>query len=268
MCNRTIILTESQLNRLFEAATEAFSIDKLEALDGEQRYLAAVKLLGEPYAEGSSRAVFDIDDETVLKMAYSESGSRDDDVVGREQNKAEYEVVKAAGNNPIVPIIKYISEDGSMMICERVMPADEVDFERYLGIPFEYCYLQNTSAYEDDESTHTPVGYDKYFGNTLKKPEQGKEKYDFKDIAYYIEQVYLDSDTDDDEGIDEADRDNIEAFIDSNWWLSRLRNLVAKTQFSDFSSIGNFGIVKRDNKHMLVILDTGMSQSVGEKYYA
>ena len=255
--NKVIIITESQKNRLFEAATEDFSIEKLEMLNGEDRYAEAERMLGEPYAMGSSRAVFDIDDSTVLKMAYSE-GMEWDDSVGTSQNKSEYNVYIQSGENPILPKIYYVSKDFSFMVCERVMPAEEVDFEKYLRIPFDAVYEQNTSDFGVDNQKFTPIGYDKYFKN-LKGSGEIKDMFDFNDIALYIEDVYvLDSGNVDDE---------MEVFIDGKQWLCLFRDLIAKTKISDFDNIGNYGIVNRGGNEMIVLLDTGMDEETGDKYY-
>ena len=263
MGQKTIILSESQMNRLFEAATDEYSIEKLLKYQGPQRYYAAVKMLGEPFATGSSRCVFDIDDETVLKMAISESEGWHDkygyhwyDECGCAQNENEYNVFLNAGKSPIVPNVIYVSPDYSMMVCERVMQASEVDFERYLGIPFEREYTQNTSKRTGPDDS---IGYDQYFGDSIKKPNEIYRGYSFRDISYYLEEVYVIKDGKVDE--------DIEKFIKGNWWLSQFKKLTVKTGLSDTDSTYNFGIVKRGDKEMLVVLDAGMNDDTYQAFY-
>lgn len=257
MEQKTVILSESQLNRLFEAATDAFSIEKLMQFSGAQRYYAAVKMLGEPFAFGTSRCVFDIDDETVLKMAIGEGEVYWNDECGRQQNENEYNVFLKAGKSPIVPNIIYVSSDYSMIICERVLPAEEVDFERYLGMVFEREYRQNSSKRTSEKD---PIGYDKYFGDSLKKPNEISYDYSFRDISYYIEEVYVMKD-----GFKKSREEEV---IKNNWWLTQFKKLTAKTGMADTDSLNNFGIVKRGNKEMLVVLDAGMNYQTYVDYYA
>ena len=60
---------------------------------------------------------------------------------------------------------------------------------------------------------------------------------------------------------------NIEEVIKNNSWLTELRNLVQKTHISDLGQIDNFGIVNRNGKPMIVILDTGFNFDVLLKHY-
>ena len=259
MKGKKVIITESQRERIFEAAWPSFSMYELEKLDDWEKYDYAVKMLGEPMAEGSSRVVFDIDDDTVLKLAINDTP--DDGVsnntAGCEQNRVEAELYKKTMSK-ILPKIYYVSNDFSFIICERVFQADMVDFERYLGIPFLTRYMQNTSHHHGREGEYVPVGYDKYFGDELMS-NQATSRINFMDIAYYIEDVYLNDS-------DEVD-DEFEKVIDESWWLTDLRRLMVTFGLKDIS-LANFGIVRRDGEEMLVVLDSGMDEDVYENYYS
>jgi len=90
-----------------------------------------VKMLGEPIGNGSSRAVFQIDDTRVLKLATN--------IKGVAQNKAE---VTAYHQSPIKTFMPIIYNDSDMenyfyVISEYVLPADEEDFENVLGVSFD-----------------------------------------------------------------------------------------------------------------------------------
>ena len=97
----------------------------------ENGYKYCVKMLGEPIGKGSSRAVFQIDDTRVLKLATN--------MKGVAQNKAE---VTAYNQSPIKTFMPIIYNDSDMenyfyIISEYVLPADEEDFENVLGISFD-----------------------------------------------------------------------------------------------------------------------------------
>ena len=52
-----------------------------------------------------------------------------------------------------------------------------------------------------------------------------------------------------------------------NPWLRELRDLVQKTHMSDLGQVGNFGIVNRDGKPMIVVLDSGFNFDVYLNHY-
>ena len=97
-------------------------------LEGGYKY--CVKMLGDPIGDGSSRAVFQIDDTRVLKLATN--------MKGVAQNKAEVMVYQQAPDKNFMPIVYNDSdmEDYFYIISEYVLPANEEDFEKVLGIPF------------------------------------------------------------------------------------------------------------------------------------
>jgi len=89
-----------------------------------------VKMLGEPIGDGSSRAVFQIDDTRVLKLATN--------MKGIAQNKAEVMVYNQATDKTFMPIIYNDSdmENYFYVISEYVLPAENEDFEHIFGVPF------------------------------------------------------------------------------------------------------------------------------------
>ena len=93
-------------------------------------YYYCVKMLGEPIGKGSSRAVFQIDDTRVLKLAIN--------MKGVAQNKAEVMVYNQAPDKTFMPIIYNDSDMESYfyVISEYVLPAEEEDFKKVVGIPF------------------------------------------------------------------------------------------------------------------------------------
>lgn len=70
-----IVITESQYKRLFEAAMDGFSLEQLSNIRSFRDRLAYCKqMLGPSIGKGSSRIVFQIDDEKVLKLAMNGKG--------------------------------------------------------------------------------------------------------------------------------------------------------------------------------------------------
>ena len=93
-------------------------------------YYYCVKMLGEPIGKGSSRAVFQIDDTRVLKLAIN--------MKGVAQNKAEVMVYNQAPDKTFMPIIYNDSDMESYfyVISEYVLPADKEDFYNVIDFPF------------------------------------------------------------------------------------------------------------------------------------
>ena len=94
-------------------------------------YYYCVKMLGEPISKGSSRAVFQIDDTRVLKLATN--------IKGVAQNKAEVTAYNQSTIKTFMPIIYNDSdmENYFYVISEYVLPTNEEDFENVLGISFD-----------------------------------------------------------------------------------------------------------------------------------
>ena len=79
------------------------------------------------------------------------------------------------------------------------------------------------------------------------------------DILNYIDANYV---------LDEPMYDeNIEEEINNSKWLTDLVDFVDATGTSDFCNIENYGIVNRDGKPMIVLLDTGLDLDVWEDIY-
>lgn len=120
-----------------------------------------VKMLGEPIGDGSSRAVFQIDDTRVLKLATN--------MKGIAQNKAEVMVYNQATDKTFMPIIYNDSdmENYFYVISEYVLPAEYEDFKKVIGIPFYLLesFISNNKLesamkkYEDVPKVHELLQY-------------------------------------------------------------------------------------------------------------
>ena len=124
-------------------------------------YYYCVKMLGEPISKGSSRAVFQIDDTRVLKLAFN--------MKGIAQNKAEATLYNQATDKKFMPIVYNDSdmENYFYVISEYVLPAEYEDFKKVVGIPFYSLesFISNNKLeyamkrYEDMPEVHELLQY-------------------------------------------------------------------------------------------------------------
>lgn len=266
-----VVIKEHQLLPIHEAYQNSFSFGVLSKIcslhnlkgDNDVRYEYCVKHLGEPVSEGSSRAVFNLSDNYILKLAFNNPYMSYSVSVGagQAQNKIEFETYKKLPEDfsSLVARILYCDKNYNFMVCENVVPAEEIDFEKILGIPFTNVWRQNSfkTAENDNEGDET-IGYNKYFDNIKGEWEEynGPSVYD---ILCYIETNYV---------LEEYSYDEeIEEIIRNSEWFTKLVDFVEFTQTSDFTSVENFGIVNRNGKTTLVLLDYGMNMDMWEKYY-
>ena len=125
-----ILLSESQFKKICEAMMPGFRLDYLTSAQSfSERNKYCLKMLGKPIGKGSSRIVYQIDDETCLKLAWNKKGI--------EQNLEE---IAIARDNFLSFIPKIYNgsdeENGLWIITQYVLPAKEADFKEILGIPF------------------------------------------------------------------------------------------------------------------------------------
>lgn len=258
-----IKINESQKERLFEAYQNGFSFEELtmiadSAFGGEDNSVPQMryctKWLGYPDSMGSSRAVYTLNDNMVLKLAYGKYY-----LAGIDQNKQEYEMYKQI-DSPLLTRIFYCDKNFTYLVSEAVLPCKPEDFEKLLGIPFWNTKVQHSVKRTDQASPNygdMSVGYNKYFDNIAKPFEQ--TNISIYNILEYIEANYV---------LDEPYVDkNIEQTIRKSKWLTEFLKFVQNTKMSDFCQIENFGIVNRDGKPMIVVLDSGLNLDVWEKHY-
>lgn len=124
-----IIINESQLDIIKEAALDSFDINVLSSLKTfKDRQKYCINNLGAPIGNGSSRQVFQINDEKVLKLAKNSKGLAQNEFEGQpDYYKAELS---------IFPKVFKTSDDYSWIISEFVLPAKPQDFVHCLGMTF------------------------------------------------------------------------------------------------------------------------------------
>ncbi len=122
----------SDVSELNEAAMPEFNLQTLNSIKsfvGKLKYCK--QMLGPTFGSGSSRVIFEIDDNKVLKLAKNQKGLA--------QNEFEEETSR---NSSAVVEVFDCADDYSWLVEENCVPAKEKDFEQIIGIPFEtYCDL-------------------------------------------------------------------------------------------------------------------------------
>ena len=144
--------TSKGKSKIQEAMKSSFSFEYLSSLDAEEAFEYCTRELGENVGEGSSRAVFQIDDVQVLKLALNEKGIA--------QNRVEASTKEM--KSPLFPYILYVDDNNKWLVTEYVLPAEYKDFEHCLGFGcghFFYHIIESIkglkydggmSAYEDE----------------------------------------------------------------------------------------------------------------------
>ena len=267
---KVVRINESQKSRLFEAYSEKFNFNLLKSMGrdiafhegtvlaermSQAQFSYCQQKLGEVISKGSSRCVFTLNDNFVLKLAY---GKRFE--AGIAQNKTEFETFEKT-ESPLLTKIVYCDENFTFLVCENVVPCEETDFEKILGMPFYSIYKQRSikelvqSYNQHGDST---VGYNDYFDNLKDYGETTKDASVYE-IMCYIEHNYV---------LDEPYFSmRCENIIKRIPWFQDLIELIKKTKLSDFCHPNNFGMVNRDGKPQIVILDGGMNLEVWQKHY-
>lgn len=127
---------------LTEAAMDGFSLEELKSIGSfKNKYNYCLQMLGKPIGRGSSRIVFQIDDEKVLKLAFNRKGIA--------QNEAESDW--GMQQYGVVPILYEVDDDYMYIITEFVLQAKKEDFLQVLGITFEeFCWFVRMVYYQYD----------------------------------------------------------------------------------------------------------------------
>lgn len=181
LTNKKIIyITEQQkkLIRLTESQDSIFSLQELSNIKSFRgRYDYCIQHIGQPQGKGSSRVVFQLSDEKVLKLAFNNKGIA--------QNNAEYD--KYLEQLGIVPYTFDIDNNALWIISEYVLPAKNSDFIKCFNMTFENFakFIVSCYAWRKD---YTNAKKGKY-GNrilTLKKYEELLENEELIPFDEYI----------------------------------------------------------------------------------
>lgn len=113
--------------KINEAVDKEFSYNELDNIKSfRERFNYCTKHLGAGIGQGSSRIVFQIDDEKVLKLAKNTGGLY--------QNKWEWNFYKNLNGIEILPEVYLCSDDYAYIVSDYVLPAKKKDFYKILGI--------------------------------------------------------------------------------------------------------------------------------------
>ena len=257
--SKTIILNEKQEKLLHkfiirEFMQQGFSFETFMNITiPSDRYNYCYEYLGEPIGEGSSRVAFEIDDAQVLKLAIGKYDA------GCEQNKAEYDLFQSI-QSPLLVKVLYHANDFSWLISERVIPCKEIDFYKVLGLP----YLPYSSeSYTEDayEFGHQDLlGYRDYSTDKINGNDKSISYSQIRNVMRKMLQGKVD-----------MVKENFPVeynIITTHPWFQELYNLC-KNYFLSIDDLGHFnlGLTMRNGKPTIVILDSGFTDEIGDKYY-
>ena len=162
---RIICITEEQTRMLKEAMDDQFSLEELSAISSYKgRFDYCTKHLGRNTGKGSSRAIFQLDDEKVLKLAYNEKG------IG--QNFEE----ERTYDSYIFPKIFQKDTNGYWLVSEFVLPAKAQDFKHCFNMTFKQFvdFLNASAVYRFGRNWYTSLTEEEYV-NLIENNEDLKE---------------------------------------------------------------------------------------------
>lgn len=194
---------------------DSFSYDELSSLRHfSEKVTYCKKHLGPPIGNGSSRLVFQIDDEKCLKLAKNNKGLA--------QNNAEFDWF--AQNYGVLPNIYQSADDNSWILVEYVLPAKVKDIQVCLGVDLNTFRRFIDTAYSY---------YSRFSGYNLLSDKEFSE------------------------------------MCENNEWFESLYSYMADYQVpsGDIKRLANLGMVLREGKPQIVILDSGLTQQVYDEYY-
>lgn len=233
---RIIKLTESQYNDIWDDPLlddkNVFSYQTLKAMDWENgteldAYCQRCGL--SKIGEGIGRNVYAIDDNLVIKVAKN----------SHEQNESEVSAYRFMSDElkEMVPTIFAYDKNHTRpmwIITERVLPASYADFKKLLGIDFgSYESQQDIKDMESDLETYKKYPNGKGNGLNLM---MFLEDYGEGDLSLYMND------------------------LKHNEWLHNLYIMLNRgfVSYYELENIANWGLVHRNGKTNIIILDTGM----------
>lgn len=224
-----IVITESQYKRLFEAAMDGFSLEQLSNIRSFRDRLAYCKqMLGPSIRKGSSRIVFQIDDEKVLKLAMNRKGVA--------QNEAEGTPNYAKDDYDLFPKKYEYDENFTWIVSEYVLPAKEEDFQQVLGMSSKEFFNIAYNIWFERCGYNARFNYGRY--KKIDDMEAIWEMTDNYDSIFYEISSYF------------GDFDDVDS-----------------VSINDFLAIQNWGLAIRNGEPWLVLLDSGLREEIWNTYY-
>ena len=216
-------INTDDVSSINEAAGPDFSLETLSSIKsfaGKLKYCK--QMLGPSFGSGSSRIIFEIDDNKVLKLAKNQKGLAQNEF---EDDTSRY--------SDVVVKVFDCADDYSWLVEENCIPAKEKDFEHVIGIPFEtYCDLV------------------KWYYNSYSYRSRNVPLYTMsaQEAQNLTNQLY------------EQDEYN---------FVTQLFDLMGSYQlpWGDLTRISTYGMVNRDGKPEIIVLDSGLSEEILNTYY-
>lgn len=217
--SKLVIRTNENRQRINEAADNSFSLEELTNIQSfKQRLLYCKQHLGPTIGNGSSRVVFQIDDQKCLKLAKNEKGIA--------QNELESEYYKQSFD--CIPKVFDTDNNNTWMVCEYVLPAKPKDFQHCVGMSW------------DDFQSFIGSCYNEYDRNRFRRTYYSKMNDErFYDLV-----------------------ENNEYFHDVYQYMTDYQAPIG-----DLLRIANYGMVRRYNQDLIVILDHGLSEDIWNEFY-
>lgn len=221
MGNKKIHINESQEKVLMkEAMMDGFSLETLKSLPS---FNAKVKYcrqyLGNHIGKGSSRIVFQLDDQWVLKLALNPKGI--------SQNEEEYSLANDCyvSITPKVDKNRCDVDNYEYVVSEYVLPAKSDDFKHIFGINFKtFASMLRTAAKQKDRrGFYSPCLPSDVFYNLVENNDE---------LGEFCEYIY-----------------NYNVCV------------------GDMLNLRQYGMVLRNNEPTIVLLDSGLTENVWERFY-
>jgi hypothetical protein len=245
---KTVIITESQRKQLLEAISGTMRSDFFQELNtyaSVEDYGDCFKLcrqyLGDPIGTGSSRVVFQVDDEKILKLAMGEQGMA--------QNKTEINAYKKTTKyKELFPQIFSVGYNNVYFITEYVFPlntlADSPQGNNYMDDIY-HCLGITEDDYDDLIRYIEHNVYD----NEGELNIEELKLIDFKDM-----------------GVSVYDYMNKKMKQNQNLNLLMQYLLDNPNLAGESFKEPNMGMTKRNGKAWIVILDNGWDGNVAQLY--
>lgn len=171
-CKKIICISEAQafeIKQINEAQDDMFSLQELSSIDSfKGRYEYCLQHIGKPCGKGSSRAVFQLTDDKVLKLAFNQKGIA--------QNEAEDDYYIS-----VSPKIFERDDAHRWLVSEYVLPAKQQDFKECLGLSFkEFCtFIASLYYYRFKIKTYYDVWSEESLQQALEENEDLLEFDDY-----------------------------------------------------------------------------------------
>ena len=222
---------------LNEKYPNGFDMKTLKSLDNYDDRLEYVDKYLEKLGEGSSRAVYAVDEKKVLKVATGNNG------IG--QNEAEFRFGKKQHGSSSNT---YQFTGKGYNICSRIYDWDEdyrfLEVERAESFNNDgdedgqalFCYITGFKEFDDLRYALNRLNWEWGSGATIKQIHTKPEKMYVKNLP----------------------------------WLQELYTFTSKNRYyipGDFARLSTYGAVMREGKPQIIIVDYGFTPSVEYNYY-